>query len=104
MDLKDVVANAQVTSNEALLAFNAGHYDEAEKQLMAQMIETGKYFDEKTTPAGDVTESATTKTDAEEPQEKPAEVPGAPAQPAPGAAAAAAQSIGRAPCGETRTQ
>lgn len=94
MDLKDLVANNQVTSAEALSAFNAGHHDKAEEQLKTQMIETGKYFDEKTTPAGDVTGSATSEKPDEVQKEKPAEVPGSPAQPAAAAPAAAAQQIG----------
>lgn len=104
MDLKDVVQNAQQNALEASSAFHAGHRDKAERFLMAQMLETGKYFDEKTKPAGDVTESATSEQGAGDSQEKPAQVPGAPAQLDTPAAAAAAQNVGRDPCGEKRTQ
>ncbi len=82
MDLKDVVANSQVTSAEALSAFNAGHHDKAEGILMAQMIETGEYFGERTTPAGDVTESATSEKPAETLEETQAKVSGPGVHPA----------------------
>jgi len=77
MDLKDVVAIAAHTATEAGLAFHAGHHDESEKLLMELMVGLGKYFDEKTTPAGDVTESATSEEPADELKEWPGEVPGA---------------------------
>ncbi|MBA7630458.1 hypothetical protein ES703_37980 [subsurface metagenome] len=94
MDLKDVVANLQVTSAEALSAFNAGHHDKAEERLMAQMIETGKYFDEKTKPAGDVTGSATSEKPAESLEETQAKVSGSGVHPAVIDPVAAAQQIG----------
>lgn len=104
MDLTELVRNAHERANEALKAFNAGHQDRAEKQLMAQMLETGKYFDQKTTPAGDVTETATSEKPAEIPEEKPAEVPGAPAQPAATPAVRAAQQFGLTPGASKPTQ
>jgi len=91
MDLKDVVAIAAHTATEAGLAFHAGHHDDSEKLLMELMVGLGKYFDEKTKPAGDVTESATSETPAGPPEEKPAEVPGAYLHPAAHAADVAAQ-------------
>ena len=78
MDLKDVVSNVNKKAEEASRAFHAGHPDVAENYLMEQMLEIGKYFDERTTPAGDVTESVTSETASEVPEAKPAAVFGGP--------------------------
>lgn len=80
MDLKDVIATCKQEQKEAELAFHAGHHDNAEGHLMAAMLMTGKYFDEKTTPAGDVTESATSETPAENSKTTPAQPQGPAAQ------------------------
>ena len=80
MDLKDVIATVDQEANEAHRAFHAGHKENAEQHLMTTMMTIGKYLDEQTTPAGDVTESATSSQDAKAETEKPAAVPGAPAK------------------------
>ena len=77
MDLKDVVQRVRDSATEAELAFRAGHPDVAERYLMDQMVDIRKYFDEKTSPAGDVTESATSEKPEETSTEKPEQVPGA---------------------------
>lgn len=104
MDLKEIVEQVENSAKEARSAYHAGHRDVAEEWLGKIGIQIAGYITDKAMPAGDVTESATSEKETEAQTEKPAEVPGAPAQPAPGAAAAAARSIGRAPVGETRTQ
>ena len=91
MDLKDVIAKVKVGQEEAELAFHAGHHEVSENFLMQAMVLLCKYFDEKTKPAGDVTESATSEKPADEQTETPAEVPDAQAAAAPGAQAAASQ-------------
>lgn len=97
MDLKEVVANSKVNSAEALSAFNAGHHDKAEKYLMAQMLETAKYFDEQGISAGDVTELPTSEKKAEPSMEKREEVPGAALPATQFVASDAAQQIGQGP-------
>ncbi len=82
MDLNEVIEKVEHAAQEAGKAFRAGHNDVAEKYLMDQMLETGKYFDENLRPESDVTDSATSEKPAEVPEAKPAEVPGAPAKPA----------------------
>lgn len=77
MDLHDVLGTVELAYGEAKRAFHAGHHDDSEKLLMEVMLALGKYFDERTTPAGDVTESATSEKPAEEKTETPAEAPGA---------------------------
>ncbi len=91
MDLKDVIVTVRERAMEATNAFHAGHHDVAEQYLLEQLLEIQKYFNEKPTPAGDVTESTSSSPDAGPPEEKPAAVPGASAQPAVGDPAAAAQ-------------
>ena len=80
MDLKDVVSSVYGDSAEAHAAFHAGHNDKAEEYLTDIGAEIGTYLDEKTTPAGDVNESATSSLDEKAPKDKSAEVPGAPDQ------------------------
>ncbi len=77
MDLKEVVAKAKNIAESANSSFHAGRLDDAENYLMAEMQTIARYFDAKTKPAGDVTESATSEKAAEVTDEKPAEVPGA---------------------------
>ena len=99
MDLKDVVQRTRDSATEAELAFRAGHPDDAEKYLMDQMNDIGKYFDERTTPEGDVTKIDASEMNAEEQNEKPATAsPAAPAH-APGAQAAASQNKAWNPAG-----
>ena len=82
MDLKDVIEDVRVKAIEAHNAFHAGHGDVAENYLGEISVAIDAYFIKPTTPAGDVTESATSEKPAETQTEKPAEVPGAQVRPA----------------------
>ncbi|MBA7675837.1 hypothetical protein ES703_84075 [subsurface metagenome] len=82
MDLKDVVKNAKDKAAEAHSAFHAGHHDVAEQYLAgirAQIVEYERVPEQRTE---DVTKLATTEKPAQVPKDMPAQVPGAPVQPA----------------------
>lgn len=80
MDLKEAIEKAKNIAESAHSSFHAGRLDDAENYLMEEMQTIARYFDATTKPAGDVTESATSEKPAAPSMEKPAEVPGAPAQ------------------------
>ncbi len=82
MDLREVIAKVKITADGAHSSFHAGRRDDAEKYLMVEMRTIARYFDGKTTPAGDINESATSEKPAEVQTEKQAEVPGAQVRPA----------------------
>ncbi|MBA7522334.1 hypothetical protein ES705_14452 [subsurface metagenome] len=99
MVLKDVIRNVREKADAAHSAFHAGHHDKAKQYLAGIRAEIVQFEAENPSPAGDVTESATTETpkmfsrDIRDPEdvtetatseklaetqtEKPAEVPGA---------------------------
>ncbi len=82
MDLKEAIEKVKNIAESANSSFHAGRLDDAENYLMVEMQTIERYFDAKTTPAGEVTESATSEKHAETQTEKPAEVPGAQVRPA----------------------
>ena len=77
MDLKDVVATVLDRAEEANKAFHAGHSDSSHVYLLKIVDTIDRYFKDKTTPAGDVTKSATSEKPEENATEKPEQVPGA---------------------------
>ncbi len=81
MDLNDVVSSVYADSAEAHAAFHAGHHDKAENYLVEIVNTAGEYLVEKGDPRLNVIRATTRETPDEVPIEKPAEVPGAPAQP-----------------------
>ncbi|MBA7563308.1 hypothetical protein ES708_04963 [subsurface metagenome] len=82
MDLKDVISDVYAWAGEAHSAFHAGHHDKAEECLKDIGAEIGTYLDEKPTPAGNVTESATSEKPGETLPETQAKVSGPGVQPA----------------------
>jgi len=91
MELKEVIAKAKNIAESAHSSFHAGRLDDAENYLMVEMQTIARYFDAKTKPAGDVTESATSETETEQPAETPAKAAGPAAQAGAVLPAAAAQ-------------
>ncbi len=82
MDFKDVVKDVLYKAEDAHSAFHAGHHDVAKGYLDRIGAEIAEFLYPPATPAGDVTESATSEKAGETLPETPAQVPGAPAQPA----------------------
>jgi len=82
MDLREVIEKVKIAAESAHSSFHAGRRDDAERYLYKVGNLVVGCLPVPATPAGDVTESATSEKPAEEHAEKPAEVPGAPAQPA----------------------
>jgi len=70
MDLREVIAKAKNIAESAHSSFHAGRLDDAENYLMVEMQTIARYFDAKTTPAGDVTETATSEKPAAPSMEK----------------------------------
>ena len=104
MDLKDVVEKVNRDALEALNAFHAGHHDTAEKYLYEIEKQVVEYLRVPASPAGDVTESATSEKPDEVQKDTPAKVLGDSAQPVTPGAAAAAQQVGQSPEAEKPTQ
>ena len=104
MDLKDVVEKVNRDALEALNAFHAGHHDTAEKYLYEIEKKVVEYLRVPATPAGDVTKSATSETSAEKKEEKLAQDPGSPAQPAATPGADAAEQMRKFQAEEKQTQ
>ena len=77
MDLKEIIAKAKNIAESAHSSFHAGRLDDAENYLMVEMQTIARYFDAKTKPAGEVTESTNHENPEADQSEKPAEVPGA---------------------------
>lgn len=94
MDLKEVIEVITEHVKEAHNAFHAGHPDFSRVRIEDVKIAVEDYFRANPKPESDVTESATTEKPDEKLQEKPAEVPGSPAQPAAVDPAAAALGVG----------
>lgn len=90
MDMKEVVQTVRDKADEALNAYHAGHHDNADNYLGEIRTVIQAHFGELGEWGGNVPGSPTSEKAAEVTDEKPAEVPGAPAQPAqtPGAQAA----------------
>ncbi len=82
MDLREVIAKVKNIAESAHSSFHAGRLDDAENYLMVEMQTIARYFDGKTTPAGDVTESATSEKPAETLEETQAKVSGPGVHPA----------------------
>lgn len=82
MDLKDVIASVDKKAMEAHNAFHAGHHDVAKGYLDRIGSEIANYLYSGETPAGDVTESATSEKPKETSKEKPAQGPKAAVRPA----------------------
>ncbi len=104
MDLREVIEKVKYSAESAHSSFHAGRREDAENHLFAVEKLVVEYLRMPASPAGDVTESAISEKPDEVPLASAPEVPGAPAQLDSPAAAAAAQNVGRAPCGERRTQ
>ncbi|MBA7485126.1 hypothetical protein ES707_20661 [subsurface metagenome] len=104
MDLMDVIDNVLTMASKAHSEFHAGRREKAENYLADIGAEIGTYLDEKPTPAGDVTESATSEKPTEDQTEMPAQVPGSPAQPAAVNPAEAARTVGGSLTDEKPTQ
>lgn len=82
MDLKEAVEKVKNIAESAHSSFHAGRMDDAENYLMVEMQTIARYFDAKTTPEGDVTESATSEKPAETLEETQAKVSGPGVHPA----------------------
>jgi len=95
MDLKDVITEVTQDIKEAQDAYNAGHPETAVKHLNGIYRVIQANIAQTASPAGDVTESATSETPDATEQEKPAEVPGAALPATQFGSADAAQQIGQ---------
>ena len=83
MDLKDILAEVETSTREAVLAFHAGHHDITENYLMNQMLTLCAYFDDKKEHGEPVTKATDKQVQEDEQKEKPAAVPGASLHPGP---------------------
>ena len=104
MDLKEIIEKAKNIAESAHSSFHAGRMDDAENYLMVEMQTIARYFEAKTKPAGDVTQSASSSPDEEAQKEKQDEVPSAQARPAAIPGARAAQQYGGSLTDEKPTQ
>jgi len=75
MDLREVIEKVKIAADSAHSSFHAGRRDDAERYLYKVGNLVVGCLPMPATPAGDVTESATSEKPAEEHAEKPAEVP-----------------------------
>ncbi len=100
MDLKEIIAKAKNIAESAHSSFHAGRLDDAENYLMVEMQTIARYFDAKTKPAGDVTESTNHENPEADQSEKPAEVPGSKDSPALPASQFLAANVGQVVQGE----
>ena len=82
MDLKEIVAKNKNIAESAHSSFHAGRLDDAENYLMVEMQTIARYFNGKTTSAGDVNESATSEKPAETLEETQEKVSGPGVHPA----------------------
>jgi len=80
MDLKDVISSVTDKVTEAQNAYRAGHPETSILYFKKIMEEIRDYFLQMSPAEVNALEEATIETAAEIPEEKPAEVPGAPAQ------------------------
>jgi len=81
MDLKEAIERVKTAAESAHSSFHAGRHEDAENYLFEVEKVVVEYLRMTATPAGDVTETATSETETEQSEETPEKAAGDRVQP-----------------------